>query len=297
MEAVSQDPQVVERRRLFTAAVLPGLMVLALWVVYAFDKVFALDLARFGILPRTVNGLLGIFITPFVHADLEHLFNNSAPVLVLGWMLVYFYPRVAGTVAIVSWLIGGLGVWATARENYHIGASGVVYGLAAFLFVSGVLRKQRGLMTVSLLIVFLYGSMWWGLLPLVDRISYESHFFGAFAGVVMAIVYRKVPAAHVTAPIVFTDEEDEHHPGRPSSPTTWTEAEADDVDDEELALKRRQAETDEAHWQQHLAEGTGHNEGPDPFGPAYRSSSTHPTRAQWLYRQKHPPHKHPDPEE
>jgi membrane associated rhomboid family serine protease len=268
MEAVSQDPQVVERRRLFTAAVLPGLMVLALWVVYAFDKVFALDLARFGILPRTVQGLLGIVITPFVHADLEHLFNNSAPVLVLGWMLVYFYPRVAGTVAIVSWLSGGLGVWATARENYHIGASGVVYGLAAFLFVSGLIRGQRGLLTVSMIIVFLYGSMWWGLLPLVDRISYESHFFGAFAGVVMAIVYRKVPAAHVAAPIEFPEEEDE-----PDGPPPADGAEGDEVHEADLAIRRR------------LAEEADHSESPDPFGPAYRSSFTHPGQPRFRYDQ------------
>jgi len=297
MEAVPFEPQVVERRRLFTAALLPAFAVVCLWVVYAFDRVFGMDLAHFGIMPRTLKGLAGIFITPFVHADLEHLFNNSVPILVLGWMLVYFYPKVSGRVALVSWLIGGLGGWATARENYHIGASGVVYGLAAFLFLSGVLRKQRGLMTVSLLIVFLYGSMWWGLLPLVDRISYESHFFGAFAGVVMAVMYRKVPAAHVTAPIVFTDEEDEHHPGRPSSPTTWTESEGDEVDDEELAIKRRLKEEDERNWQQHVADEADNNESPEPFGHAYRSSSTHPTRAQWLYQQKHPPHKHADPEE
>jgi membrane associated rhomboid family serine protease len=279
MEAVPFEPQVVERRRLFTAALLPGIMVLALWVVYAFDRVFSLDLARFGIMPRTLKGLLGILITPFVHADLEHLFNNSAPVLVLGWMLVYFYPRVSGTVVIVSWLIGGIGVWATARENYHIGASGVVYGLAGFLFVSGLIRGQRGLLTVSMIIVFLYGSMWWGLLPLVDRISYESHFFGAFAGVVMAIVFRKVPPAHVAPAIVFTEDEDDehehqghhvHHPGRPSSPTTWTEhPEGDEV--EELAMRRR------------LAEEAARIEGPDPFGPAYRSSFTHPGHAYIRY--------------
>jgi membrane associated rhomboid family serine protease len=252
MEAASLDLQVVERRRLFTAALLPALMVLALWVVYAFDRVFSLDLARFGILPRTVQGLLGIVITPFVHADLEHLFNNSAPILVLGWMLVYFYPRVSGTVAVVSWLI-----------------SGVVYGLAAFLFVSGLIRGQRGLLTVSMIIVFLYGSMWWGLLPLVDRISYESHFFGAFAGVVMAIVYRKVPAAHVTAPIEFPEEEDE-----PDAPPQAEGAEGDEVDEAELAMRRR--------W----LEEAGHSESPDPFGPAYRSSFTHPGQPRFRYDQR-----------
>ena len=197
------------RRRLVTALIPPVLVVSVLWIVFAFDRVYNLDLYRFGVYPREAKGLLGIVVSPFVHAGLEHLVNNSAPILVLGWLLVYFYPKVAGPVSLACWGFSGLWVWLTARENYHIGASGVIYGLAAFLFLSGVLRKLVPLMAVSLLIVFLYGSMVWGVLPLEPRISWESHLSGAIGGLLMAWIYRKVPPAHVPPPIVLEDDPEE----------------------------------------------------------------------------------------
>lgn len=200
------------RRRLATALIPPLLVVAVLWIVFAFDRVYSLDLYRFGVFPRQTKGLLGILVSPFVHADLEHLVNNSAPILVLGWLLVYFYPKAMMPVTLACWGLGGLWVWVTARENYHIGASGVIYGLAAFLFLSGVLRKLVPLMAVSLIVVFLYGSMVWGVLPLEPRISWESHLFGAIAGLLMAWFYRKVPPAHVPPPLVLEDDPEEAEP-------------------------------------------------------------------------------------
>jgi len=197
------------RRRLATALLPPALLVSVLWIVFAFDRVFRLDLYRYGVLPRQMDGLWGILISPFVHGSLDHLISNSAPILVLGWLLVYFYPRAAWRVVLACWAMGGLWVWTTARDNYHIGASGIIYGLAAFLFFSGVFRKRVALMAVSLIVVFLYGSMVWGVLPLQVGVSWESHLFGAIAGVLMAWFYRKVPPAHVPPPIVLEDEPDE----------------------------------------------------------------------------------------
>jgi hypothetical protein len=191
-------------------------------------------------------------------------------------MLVYFYPKVSGRVVAVSWLMGGLWVWATARESYHIGASGIVYGLAAFLFTSGVIRRQRGLMTVSLIIVFLYGSMWWGMLPLIERISYESHICGAVAGVLLALVYRHVPPAHVAPPIEFPEDEEE-------AADAGTVGEDDEVDEAEQAMQRR------------LAEEADAADSSDPFGPMWRSTATHPMRARWLERQR--PQAPPPPDE
>lgn len=197
------------RRRLFTAAIPAAIVVALLWIAFAFDKVYRLDLFRFGVLPRTAEGLLGIVLSPFVHGDLEHLFNNSAPIMVLGWLLVYFYPKAAWRVVMASWMLGGLWVWTTARDSYHIGASGIIYGMAAFLFLSGLLRRRIALMAVSLIVVFLYGSMVWGVLPIQPRISWESHLFGAIAGAVVAWTYRHVPPAHVPPPIVLEDEPDD----------------------------------------------------------------------------------------
>lgn len=196
------------RRRLITALIPPVLAVAVLWIVFAFDHVFRLDLFRFGVLPRQIKGLWGILISPFVHGDLDHLASNSAPILVLGWLLVYFYPKASWRVVLTCWAMGGLWVWVTARDNYHIGASGIIYGLAAFLFFSGVFRKHVSLMAVSLIVVFLYGSMIWGVLPIQARVSWESHIFGAVAGALMAWFYRKVPPAHMPPPIVLEDEPD-----------------------------------------------------------------------------------------
>ena len=197
------------RRRLLTAVLPPALAVALLWIVFAFDRVYHLDLYRFGVLPRVAKGLVGIIVSPFVHDDLEHLFNNSAPIMVLGWLLVYFKPKATGRVVLASWMLGGLWVWLTARDSYHIGASGIIYGMAAFLFFSGLLRRRIALMAVSLIVVFLYGSMVWGVLPIQPRISWESHLFGAVAGVVMAWFYRHVPPAHVPPPIVLEDDPEE----------------------------------------------------------------------------------------
>ncbi|MFT3885424.1 MAG: rhomboid family intramembrane serine protease [Flavobacteriales bacterium] len=197
------------RRRLVTALIPPGAAVAVLAIVFAFDRIYHLDLYRYSVWPRSLPGLFGILVSPFVHGSFDHLANNCAAILVLGWLLVYFYPKAAWRVVLASWLTGGAWVWVAARESHHIGASGIVYGLAAFLFFSGVIRRRVALMTVSLIVVFLYGSMWWGVLPLVPGISWESHLFGGLAGAIMAWVYRNVPPAHVPPPIVLEDGPDE----------------------------------------------------------------------------------------
>lgn len=197
------------RKRLFTALIPPVVVVVLLWIVFAFDQVYQLGLYHFGVYPRRLSGLLGIIGSPFVHDDLEHLVSNSAPILVLGWLLVYFYPKAAWRVTLASWAMGGLWVWTTARESFHIGASGIIYGLAAFLFFSGVFRRRVALMAVSLIVVFLYGGMIWGVLPIDPHISWESHLFGGLAGAIMSWFYRRVPPAHVPPPIVLEDEPEE----------------------------------------------------------------------------------------
>ncbi len=212
-----QEVEDVPRKRMARAAVLPALVVLLLWVVHLLNVGLELGLHRWGVLPRTLAGLPGILFSPFIHGDFEHLFNNSVPLFLLGWSLIYFYPRKAGNVVLVTWLVSGIWVWISARGNYHIGASGVVYGLVAFMFFSGVLRKQRTLMALSMLVVFLYGSMVWGVLPIVPRISWESHLWGGLSGVLMAVLYRKVPPAVQDPPRIVhddddEDEEDEVHP-------------------------------------------------------------------------------------
>ena len=153
---------------------------------------FEIDLSGFGIYPLTIKGLPGILFSPFIHADFNHLFSNSLPLFLLGVALFYFYSEVALKVFIWTFFLTGLLVWIAGREAWHIGASGLVYGLASFLFFSGIIRRYFRLIALSLLIVFLYGSMVWGLFPGVYKnVSWESHMLGFFSGVLLAIWYRK----------------------------------------------------------------------------------------------------------
>lgn len=168
----------------------PLAFVLVLWLVKIISLLFDLEIYHYGIYPQDFGGLKGIFFSPFIHGSLSHLASNSIPLLVLGSALFYFYREVAPRVVIGSIVITGIWVWVIARESYHIGASGVVYSLAAFLFVSGILRRHPRLMALSLLVAFLYGGLVWGIFPVKDHISWESHLMGLIAGIILALFYR-----------------------------------------------------------------------------------------------------------
>ncbi len=179
-----------EQSRMLASVTFPLAFVLVLWLVKIITLLFDWDIYHYGIYPQDISGLKGIIFSPFIHGSFSHLASNSIPLLVLGSALFYFYREVAPRVVIASILITGIWVWIIARESYHIGASGVVYSLAAFLFVSGILRRHPRLMALSLLVAFLYGGMVWGIFPIKDHISWESHLMGLIAGVILALFYR-----------------------------------------------------------------------------------------------------------
>jgi len=179
------------RKKLLLSMVIPGIFVFFMWLVKIVEVLFEVDLTRLGIYPLTIKGLPGILFSPFIHADFTHLFNNSIPLFFLSIALFYFYSEVALKVFLWTYFFTGLLVWIAGREAWHIGASGLVYGLASFLFFSGIIRRYFRLIALSLLIVFLYGSMVWGLFPGVYKnVSWESHMLGFFSGVVLAVCYR-----------------------------------------------------------------------------------------------------------
>lgn len=170
---------------------------------------FGLDInLRFlGIYPFKLKGIPGILFSPLIHDDIKHLFDNSVPVFLLSVAIFYFYREVAFRVFFRIYIITGILVWIVGREAYHIGASGLVYGFAVFLFSSGIIRRNRNLMAISLLVVFLYGSLVWGLLPYDYRISWEAHLMGTISGLAMAFIYRNEgPAPDI---IRFEEEEEE----------------------------------------------------------------------------------------
>ena len=171
----------------------PLIILTLMWLVFLIDYLFPTHFAQYGILPRNKSGLIGILFSPLIHStnDFTHIINNSPPFLILSWALFYFYRKIAWQILALSWIVGGLFVWIAARSSFHIGMSGVIYSLAFFLFFSGVFRKELKLMAISLFVVFLYGSMIWGIFPSDSGISFEGHFFGALVGVILAYYYQK----------------------------------------------------------------------------------------------------------
>ncbi len=180
------------RKKLLLSMLIPGIFVFLMWLVKIIEVLFDLDFSGLGIYPMSARGLPGILFSPFIHAGFGHLFNNSLPLFLLGTALFYFYSEIAIKVSLWTYFLTGLFVWIAGRDAWHIGASGLVYGLASFLFFSGIIRKYYRLVALSLLIVFLYGSMVWGLFPGVYKnVSWESHMLGFISGILLAIWYRR----------------------------------------------------------------------------------------------------------
>lgn len=171
---------------------LPVLFVVVIWAVYWIEIRFGLNFNKYGVYPRTFEGLRGIVCTHFIHSDTSHLFNNSIPVLVLLTALFSFYREVGYRVLVMGGLLTGLLTWLIARDSYHIGASGIVYLLFSFVFFSGIVRKHYRLIALSLIVIFLYGSMVWYILPIKEGMSWEGHLSGFIVGTVMALLYRKI---------------------------------------------------------------------------------------------------------
>jgi membrane associated rhomboid family serine protease len=169
---------------------LPLLLIFTMWFVYWFEITFGYNFNQLGVFPRTIDGLKGVFFSPFIHSNAEHLFNNSIPLLVLLLALGYFYRPIALRILILGWIGTGSFTWLIARSSFHIGASGIVYMLVSFIFFSGIFRKYYRLIAVSLAVIFLYGSLAWYLFPIEDGISFEGHTAGFISGFLLAIVYR-----------------------------------------------------------------------------------------------------------
>jgi membrane associated rhomboid family serine protease len=186
------DEDAFHRKKFLLSIIIPGILVFVMWTVKIIEVLFDMDLSGLGIYPLAAKGLPGIFLSPFIHADFEHLFNNSLSFFFLATAVFYFYSEVALKVFGWTYILTGILVWLTGREAIHIGASGLVYGFASFLFFSGIIRRYFRLIALSLLIVFLYGSMVWGMLPeFYKNVSWESHMLGFFSGIVLSVWFRK----------------------------------------------------------------------------------------------------------
>ncbi|AOZ98600.1 rhomboid family intramembrane serine protease [Flavobacterium commune] len=185
----------------FTNAVvaLPLFFVLTLWFVYWLQIRFDFDFVEKGIYPRIFSGLQGVIFSPFIHSDLNHLYNNSIPLLVLLAALQFFYSKLSIKVIGYGILFSGILTWLIGRESYHIGASGLIYVLFAFIFFKGIMTQYYRLVALSLAVIMMYGGMIWYVFPEVDNsISWEGHLAGLITGFVLAVLYqtpeyKKVP--------------------------------------------------------------------------------------------------------
>ncbi len=201
-----------ERKDVLLPLLFPAILVVVLTMIKLFEATQDLSLYTLGIHPREVDGLLGIITAPLIHGDWQHLLSNASPIMVLGWMLGYFYPRAFMGVVLHGWWMTGLLVWLTANNAWHIGASGVVYAWAVFLLVGGLLRKERRRSVAVAIIVVLYGSLVWGLMPGLEGISWESHLAGTATGLLLALAYRNYDLPEPEED-PFRDEEEEEETG------------------------------------------------------------------------------------
>ncbi len=179
-----------EKGKLLFSLSIPFAFILLLWIIQIIQSLFNLRLDQFGLLPRHLSGLIGIVTAPLLHAGFGHLFSNTLPLLFLGTGILYFYPNSAFKIFAIVYLLPGVFVWLAARPAYHIGASGMVYGFVAFLFFSGLIRRDNRSIALALIVTFLYGGIIWGVVPQNNSVSWEYHLFGSLTGIYCAFSFK-----------------------------------------------------------------------------------------------------------
>lgn len=189
---------------------LPVFFVLFLWIIYWVQIRFDFDFYQNGIYPRDFYGLQGVLFSPFIHENLSHLYNNSIPLLVLLAAMQFFYPKQTFSVIAYGILFSGLITWIIGRENFHIGASGLIYVLVSFIFFKGIQTGYYRLVALSFSVVLLYGGMIWYVFPDVDKtISWEGHLAGFITGFAMSLIYKTPEYAK---PVVYDWQKPDFNP-------------------------------------------------------------------------------------
>ena len=162
-----------------------------LWAIALLNWGLDLDASPFGVKPRTLTGLAGLLFAPLMHSGFDHLVANTLPLVILGTAMLHLYPRATPIVLPTIWVGPGLAVWLFARGGVHLGASGLVYGLVAYVFTAGLIRRDRRAIAASMVVAFLYGASVWGVLPIQRGHSWETHLAAALLGLVLALTLRR----------------------------------------------------------------------------------------------------------
>jgi len=171
--------------------IVPSRMVFIMWAVFSLETFMHIDLSVFGIYPRVPLGLIGVFTSPMIHGNVIHLTSNTLPLLFLGTALFFFNPGIANRVFWTCYLVTGLLVWIFARSSFHVGASGLIYGIASFLIFYGFFKKDFKSLIISVLILSFYWSLIYGVLPVQSGVSWESHLMGGLVGFGTAMYYGR----------------------------------------------------------------------------------------------------------
>ncbi len=169
----------------------PILFVLLIWIVFWVEVRFGVSFNSYGVRPGEMMGLRGILFSPFIHSDIEHLFNNTIPLFILSLALFYFYRPISWKVLLIGLVASGLLTWLIGRPANHIGASGIIYVLASFLFFKGIFSKYYRLVALSLIVVFIYGGLVWYVIPIDPDISWEGHLAGLISGFSLALIFKQ----------------------------------------------------------------------------------------------------------
>ncbi|MGD2074107.1 MAG: rhomboid family intramembrane serine protease [Gammaproteobacteria bacterium] len=220
MDTSTSDPD-ADARRLRRSFLLATGFAALLWLIKLVELVLDLDLARYGVYPHTLRGLPGVLFAPLIHGSAAHLFSNTLPIIILGTTLLYGYPSSARILLPSVYLGSGFAVWLFGRSAWHIGASGLTFGMTFFIATVGVLRWDTRSIALALVVFFLYGSMIWGIFPGDPSVSFESHLSGALLGVLLAVLLRHRDPA--PPPKRYSWEEEEESP-EPEAwpPQDWT---------------------------------------------------------------------------
>lgn len=235
------DQKVVEY---FSKLKFPISLVVIIWAVETYESLTNIELSKYGIFPREWDGFLGIITAPYLHSDFEHLMSNTVPLFVLTTIMVFFYKRVAIPSYIIIQILTGFSVWLFARQSYHIGASGVVYGLVAFVFWSGVFRRNIRSIILALIVVILYSGYFHGIVPNKDGVSWESHLFGGLVGIFTAFLFKDLKEPE---DVIRDPWEDEEEPSTPFLPQDTFEKTRIQRQHEEM-MRRRGWESDSTYY-------------------------------------------------
>lgn len=177
---------------LFGSSVVPLRLVFFMWLFFSIEYFYGFPLSAFGIVPRTLPGLIGLISAPILHGNIYHLLSNTVPLLFLGSVLYFFYPGIAPTVFFRAYFWTNILVWLFGRpQSIHIGASGVIYALAFFLIFFGIFYRDFRSLLISVVILLFYGGIFYGVLPTDPHVSWESHLAGALVGITTAITLSK----------------------------------------------------------------------------------------------------------